>query len=152
MNNLHYPLFLLGLLVVAGALHAEPDVGLTLTISFADEEPVTVQIRDGGLASYKSYRFDNTKLGVIPVLRDGEEVELHLVTITGERPNYRPSRIIVSFEGSLGFEMVTTWNGLPVSITTNRDTIPTDRQTPCSVACGGSEVTGLAVRMECGSC
>lgn len=153
----------------------------TLTIQLADELPVKISVPERGLASYKSYRYDGVSFGVIPVLRGGEEVELHLVSISGERPNYRATRVLETLSGRLGFELVgTATTSLPIEV--KADIVDPEtlsyragsgavcdppsvekitgkgileqyyENSGCCVSCGGGESCGCTVETSCGSC
>jgi len=94
---------------VEAGLRLDEPRWLTLTISFANEDPVRIQVMDGGLATYRSYLYDES-FGIIPHVRDmpSGEVELQFVTVTGKRPSYRPAKLLDLKSGSMKNEIVFT--------------------------------------------
>lgn len=92
---------------------------ISLDISYASEEIVTIVVREGELATYKSFAQEES-FGLIPTVDDRTgEIVLQLVSIDGERPSYRAVELQDVLRGQAGFQMVTSTadRGLPLSIT-----------------------------------
>jgi hypothetical protein len=152
---------------------------LSVIITFADEEPVTIVVHDQGLATYRSFRHDES-FGVVPRLDQATgDVEVQLVTISGERPRYRAEQILATLHSRAGFEVVgTSANAaLPISIRVDEAEAALaaasgegcvvggatpDRQVAmfrdlyadgtCCVTCSGGEWCGCTVSTDCGGC
>lgn len=152
---------------------------LSVTISFADEEPVTIGVHDQGLATYRSFRHGES-FGVVPRLdRATGDVEVQLVTISGERPRYRAEQILATLHSRAGFEVVGTSAkaALPISVRVDEAEAALaaasgegcavggatpDRQVAmfrdlyadgtCCVTCSGGEWCGCTVSTDCGDC
>jgi len=146
------------LLAILPAFAADPPsrpAPITLTISYANEAPARILVIDGGMATYRSYVYEES-FGVIPTIRNPEsgEFEVQFVTITGKRPPYHPGRVLETRLGRLGAEVSTSLHGkvtVTVQVEESADAPFSDRA-PCSLSCSSAEITGLSVSSPCGSC
>lgn len=153
---------------------------ITLSLTLADEKPVTVAVPTGAMATYRSYRYPGYVIGVIPrvVDVDGERVLVDLVEVAGGRESRRVVNLVETVDGKVGFEQVSAAHrALPLSVqvvafelasqdVVSRCSAPSQVVGPdggdslmpvwygsgCCVSCQYGETCGCLVFSSCGSC
>lgn len=153
---------------------------ITLTVSVADDEPVTVSVPTGAMATYRSYRYPGYVVGLIPRVRDldGGHVAVDVVEVEGPREDRRVRRVVESLSGRVGFSEVTSSHRtLPLSVEVvavepaSREVVarcsapsevvgldggellrPIGYGSGCCVSCQSGETCGCQVMSSCGSC
>lgn len=143
---------------VAGSYTASagqpPGLTVTLGVVLSNDEPVVVSIPEGRLTTYRSYRHDGYRVGLIPRLGEDGAVDVEIVEVSGRREAPRPGARRAAIHVNVGDRAVTSEHeSLPLVVGVLALTSEARRdEGVCTLSCGDAEVTGSAVIARCGAC
>lgn len=100
---------------------AATPANLSLTISYADRPAVVIGVPEGTVASYRDFSYD-VSFGVVAYVDENDDVEIWLVSLAGERTQYRADQVLEVLRTKVGYEVVgTAGTALPVAIKADRE-------------------------------